>query len=62
MCARVKGWWEHNRVKANPTITQKYKKIQPCSLTAWREGVNRYALSEKLTLGSTPEASCMAAP
>jgi len=27
MCARVKGWWEHNRVKANPTITQKHTKI-----------------------------------
>jgi len=31
MCARVKGWWEHNRVKANPTITQKHKKVQDCS-------------------------------
>jgi len=29
MCARVKGWWEHNTVKANTTITQKHKKSTP---------------------------------
>jgi len=25
MCARVKGWWEHNLVKTNPTDSQKHE-------------------------------------
>jgi len=50
MCARAKGWWEHNLVKTNPTNNPKTQKNPPLQL-------NRLAVHSVL-----PGAICKISP